>query len=524
MNKAKRKSTSLAVVIMILALCVIVGATFALWRYNVEGFSAVNFGKVEIAGNESIDRTIQLKDAVPGDVLFTDLSFSKSADSEPMYVRVHVEYTTPSTVPAIVDMVEDLNTNFAFDLNTATNTCQWSENYGNYFYLLDSTGNALYNIQDNTEIIISDEFRLPLMIEQPEDLSQYMEIVNLEIHLQAIQSLGIDSVIRQADARFAYVFGESGLPELPYTTGQYTEGDYAGKYYIEMGTYPQTLLTDANIKANLTLVTGETYTLEDTTGARAECPVYQYGEDKYVQFNMTSSNNANQYSSFTNLQGEQYYLIEPVRWIVIGDGNGNALPEGFDINATTLDSITVVSEKILVQQIFNPNSSHQTSAGTTAYADWENSQIRTFMNEVLLNDVFDEAEISYIQDTDLTTTYRTTSRVITSLDTTDDKLFSLAIMYQYGEYDDNYTANMLNDNNTVQYGSTYAKLKAKPTDLATATGVYTNTSTGFGHWWLRSGGYHDSNFACLVTTDGSVTDYYVYNTDQGARCAFVLGL
>ena len=236
MNKAKRKSTSLAVGIMILALCVIVGTTFALWRYNVEGFSAVNFGKVEIAGNESIDRIIQLKDAVPGDVLFTELSFSKSADSEPMYVRAHIEYTTPSTVP-------------------------------------------------------------------------------------------------------------------------------------------QTKLTDANIKAIFDagngLIAGETYILEDATGVSAECPVYQYGNDKYVKFEMTQANSCSlDFSYFTRFHGVQYYKIEPVRWIVIGDGNGNELSQDFDMYTTSLDSVTVVSEKILIQHMFNLRELHQTSAGTSASNDW----------------------------------------------------------------------------------------------------------------------------------------------------------
>ena len=213
MDSVKRRSYTISFILILLSIILIFGITFALLRDNQSHFNAVNLGKVEIDDNGTFKTDVNIKDALPGDVILRNLSFSKGLDSGDMYVRARIYYTTSSQNNDIVKMVTQLNTMYSFDLDTKSTAYVWSENYDNYFYLLNgSDNNEAYNIAGNQEIFISDEFRLPLDILVPENI--YNESINLHIELQAVQSQGVTADIKNVDKVFGEYFGNSVLEEV----------------------------------------------------------------------------------------------------------------------------------------------------------------------------------------------------------------------------------------------------------------------------------------------------------------------
>ena len=86
-------------VIYITAICIaiaLIGATFALYRYNSQVGGITNFGKVEIVGSTPFSTTAQVRDAVPGDKLTDTISFTKAVDGEDMYLRAKVWFSMRS--------------------------------------------------------------------------------------------------------------------------------------------------------------------------------------------------------------------------------------------------------------------------------------------------------------------------------------------------------------------------------------------------------------------------------------------
>ena len=336
-------------------------------------------------------------------------------------------------------------------------------------------------------------------------------------------------------AGFVNTISITGATFGKYEAGTENASDrFNGFYYVDYGYYPQTLAVegeDGFSVSNLTLVDGETYTLEDTTGARAECPVYTNGANKYVQFTMTSSNSS-YYNSSTHTQYKDthYYKIEPVRWLILGYGDNTAIADG-DISVTngsltladTSKGLLVLSEKVLIQQRFNPQTTHTTSAGTTTYSDWEKSEIRKFMNTTFINDVFKYNESDNILPQDLTTTYRDTSGSVSTLNTEKDKLFLLSCT-QSSYNTDNYQVQqgLKSGTNNGVYGTQYVPLQAKASDLAFATGCYQNN--GNTYWWLRAGYYSYNSRACFVFSRGIVSYDFVDSGYLGSRAAFVMAI
>ena len=99
------------------------------------------------------------------------------------------------------------------------------------------------------------------------------------------------------------------------------ENDY---WYVEMGYFPQTKVTDTTLKNNIKtngIATGGTYKIVGQTLTE-----YEYGNVKYALY-----------------KGE-YYEVEPVRYILAGDYSS-----GY---ATETGSVTAVSEKIVFASVF----------------------------------------------------------------------------------------------------------------------------------------------------------------------------
>ena len=307
------------------------------------------------------------------------------------------------------------------------------------------------------------------------------------------------------------------IPPPPYTFGQIsdTESAFNGYYYVDMGTYPQTLYTGSD---EMTQVSGETYTLDGTP-----CNVYTDGTDEYVQFE------------------SKYYKVEPVRWLILGYGDNTGILDG-EVTGVTSTGLTfstdgqtkvkdkgllVLSEKVLVHQVFDDYDAKHSD--TNSYNDWRNSTIHTFMNGTFMNDLFTTDAQDYLTPQTLRTSYysggmKTGSDADTS---TGDKLFLLSCTYSdegYGEGDSfilQQTLKVGTETNNMDHSSgSQTILKAQGTGLAFATGC--DNSSNYTYWWLRTGSCDYAGYGYCVYPSGRVSDSSVPFTPFGVRPAFVL--
>jgi len=137
--------------------------------------------------------------------------------------------------------------------------------------------------------------------------------------------------------------GVSGKYDATNTSGMTV--NYIGLYYIDLGEYPQTQETDVDIIAGII----------DTPD-----------ENGYY----TSSVNEEKYARKGTSPNFTYYKVEPVRWLVIGNGSmfndfdfPNLNYDGFESN-----QLLLISEKILDAKIYHSSqSSNILWANTTIY-------------------------------------------------------------------------------------------------------------------------------------------------------------
>ena len=201
MNKTKRKSLFLSVALMVLSVFVIVGTTLAYFADTRNSTAPVNFGKIEISVNETFESTIALEDAMPGDKITDKISFSKSLSSEDMYVRVKAFFETDSEETIVKNFTTTLNS-YSLDIVSGAGY-SWDTRYQNYYYLVDSVNQTnLYNIQNGSEIIFTNEVCIPRELKQLDNFAQYMQNIDFVVEIQAIQSYNVNASISEANQMF----------------------------------------------------------------------------------------------------------------------------------------------------------------------------------------------------------------------------------------------------------------------------------------------------------------------------------
>ena len=525
MNKTKsgNKTTLLSVALIIVSLIVIVATTLAYFTDRLSKDSSIQFGKITLVGGQRmVSGAVNMTDKLPGDKITDTISFSKAVDSESMYVRVKLSFTTNGN-DVVKAYVEELNKGTFAIKEYTTSNYKWSERIGNYYYLMDMTGDKVHTLNTTEEIILADSLVLSTELTQDEFKSQYMQRISLSVEVQAIQTANITNDFDTVNTKFGEVFGEKA--EKPFVRqgmkfGKYEDesNQFNGFYYVDYGYYPQSLATDIDV-SNLITTTGETFTINNTP-----YDVYEYNSKQYIKYNTSTSDTT-----------QVAYEVEPVRWLILGYGDETAIAENeisvengvLNLTNETKKSkgLLVLSEKVLVQQIF--------SAGTTLYNNWENSPIREFMNGIFINDIFRKGESSLIKNTTLYTTYNTGSEILEMLTTT-DKLFLLSCspkdlddsMYM----SDNYQVKrgLKSDTDLCEYNrELYTQLQAKASDLGYVTGCYRSIKASClddTYWWLRAGSCLDATYACFVANDGLISDNPIDADDLGIRAAFVLSL
>lgn len=170
------------------------------------------------------------------------------------------------------------------------------------------------------------------------------------------------------------------------------------------------------------------------------------------------------------------YQTEPIEWRILSISGNTAL---------------LLSDKILDYSTY-----HSSWINIT----WEESKIRTWLNNTFYNKAFDEDEKQYILLSDIENEDNPTYNIDAGNDTT-DKIFLLSLQESI--------------NSSYGFLSRYdehSSRVASATDYAVNNGVYVRGSNNVADWWLRTPG-SDSSRACVATYRG-------YTHPGGAGVAF----
>ena len=224
----KRKtSVILPVVLIVMSVCLILGTTIAYFTDTRGTSTPVNFGKIEISVDEPFSSTVSIKDAIPGTKITDKVAFKKAVDSEDMYVRAKVLFTTTSEDTNIQNLVTELNS-YELDIKEySAGDYAWSEKYGDYIYLVErETPTNAYNITSTDEIVVSDRIELPRELRQSANYAQYLNSIELLVELQAVQSLNVANRIVDLYYVFSEKFDES--VDIEYSVANSTSVFYVG--------------------------------------------------------------------------------------------------------------------------------------------------------------------------------------------------------------------------------------------------------------------------------------------------------
>lgn len=236
MRRKKQVNVSkyLPVFIILLSLTIILGSTFAYFTDKIESDSSLNFSKVELSDESNVGINGTIMDVMPGQVLVdTPITFSKSIDSEDIYVRAKLSFSIPDEWKEDVLMqqyLDGIRRSNMFDIETQVqNGAVWSKKQGNYFYLLDNGNvNNLKRVDDIFTYKLSDAIVVPRDLEALEDNYQYMKSINFHIAIQAVQASSVSGLLSDATELFNSVFPESEDEKLVTHTITYMANDKLG--------------------------------------------------------------------------------------------------------------------------------------------------------------------------------------------------------------------------------------------------------------------------------------------------------
>lgn len=171
------------------------------------------------------------------------------------------------------------------------------------------------------------------------------------------------------------------------------------KYYVEMGQYPQTLVSDANVLSALNALSesakiGEemTHTLvsdipasTDTKYVTMTLQRYVYNNNQYVrEMQLTEIlNAASQVISSQASPGAQWYLVEPILWIVLGAQHYDGTDVINGINALTFSNNMFYENGLPFRGSLVLMSAYLLDGcqfGSSGWANFATSTIFKFMN------------------------------------------------------------------------------------------------------------------------------------------------
>ena len=260
-----------------------------------------------------------------------------------------------------------------------------------------------------------------------------------------------------------------------------------GEYeYVYFGEYPQ------SVKA-------ADVTITDTTDDRG----YYLGSDGYYYAKVTAYPNGmykfSNGETITN-QGVYYFKVEPIRWRVLSEENGEYF--------LLCDSI--IERQAYQSSYYSVGSFYYTDANGApegTYANnYEYSGIRAWLNGTFLESAFSVDEQAKILSTVVDNSVESTGYADNPFACNDtvDKIF----LPSYKEVTSvGYGFSSNRDSDVARYMTISDYLRAKGEYMSTSSSTYGN-----GYWCLRSPYYNYFDYAHRVSGDGSIDYHYVYYT------------
>ena len=251
--------------------------------------------------------------------------------------------------------------------------------------------------------------------------------------------------------------------------------------YILFGQYPQT------IKASNVSIISNT---PDTDG-------YYLGSDGERYAKVVADPYYSGYTFSDNssvIVGNTYYFkVEPIRWRILSESDGNAF---------------ILCDSIIANHYYHHTTSSTTIDGQRVYANnYKYSDIRAWLNDEFYKTAFGDLQQALIQTTEVDNSAQSTgdSSNPYACENTSDKVFLLS----YREV----------TNSAYGFASSYltddTARRMLTSDFSRATGAWMSTTSYYGNgwWWLRSPLSNYSNSARNVHDDGDANRNYTVDND-----------
>ncbi len=290
--------------------------------------------------------------------------------------------------------------------------------------------------------------------------------------------------------------------------------------YIYFGSYPQTEVSDIELKGSLDTLAGELPTSSNSqlwtsygyymsgsvsnymwyididAGTERYRGVYFTDYRPYYTDSDSSASNTDQDDNGYTTGSVYWFKYEPIKWRILKEENGNAL---------------LLSDMQIDSREYDESSNN-----------YANSNIRTWLNDDFYNVAFSDLEKGEIQlitvdNSDVSSGYLFNRY---ACENTDDNIFLISY------------AEAINPSYGFASSDDYDTLRQKKTtDYAQCQGAYTSVSDNYaanGWWWMRSPndyGHNSSGSAGVVSYSGYA--YYgsnVSRTDRGVCPALWISL
>ena len=329
--------------------------------------------------------------------------------------------------------------------------------------------------------------------------------------------------------------GDEGSDKVSDTDSEEDDEYKDTRKKITFGSYPQSEVTDATLKATLTSKAGtlptkanaqkwtsykyyHKYKEGDVDKAERDFMWYidvEEGGEKYrgVYFtsyrpnytsNSSSASNSYQDNNGYNIGNVYWFKYEPISWTVL------------DENTSEKTAFILCDMIIDSQEYYLTDSGTRNIGGETVYPnDYAQSTIRKWLNETFYNTAFNQLQRAIILTTSVDNGASTTGSTNNSYacEDTQDKIFLLS----YEEA----------TNSSYGLNSTVERRK-KTTDYAKSQGVYIYSTGGSyaenGDWWLRSPYSSYNNRVRYLEYDGYLNYYYVDRVAAGVVPALKIKL
>ena len=295
---------------------------------------------------------------------------------------------------------------------------------------------------------------------------------------------------------------------------------------IELGSYPQSEVTDKTLRNKLSALAGSVnnwlsfnYYIKGNKSNFMKYKDVEYNNSKYrgVYFTSyrpdftTEANGWVQQSNGYNILTIYWFRYEPLLWQILS----------YDY---TTDTAVMLSKSVIDSQEYYHNYQTRTISGKTVYPNnYENSDIRKWLNNSFYNIAFTSTEKQSIVATSLDN-----SAYIGESYSLEDGINYYEMPTGSTEYNSNSTTDniwLLSYDEAVKFNDNISDENAETTKYAKVQGLYAQYGSS---WRLRTAGcYYD--YACIAYSDyvspfNTNADGVVYDSKIGIRPALTLKL